>query len=841
MDISLTSGIQPAAASAGFPRDEWQTTRPTLRAERIKRRLLENERQIDVERARYTTESYRATEGQPIALRRARMLLHLARTLSIAIEPEELIVGNRSLLPRMGVIAPEGAVDWIDRELEILPTRPQDRFNITPEQIQELRSAIFPYWRGKTVEDIVAQRVPDDVRVAVRGKAFSLNQTDHAQGHILPDVEGWLQLGIGGLRRQVEAQQEAHAKTQRRKDAQRENDSAPEDFAALPLHLRAAVSDQTDERTIFYDAALIALDAAQVYMLRYADLAAQLAQDCAPARQRELERIAATCRWLAEHPARDFPEALQAVWFLFVLLQIESNASSFSPGRFDQYMLPYLERDLTLGRLSLADAQAWLEQLWLKFNEIVLLRSSHSARYFAGFPIGFNIALGGQLADGSDATNLLSYMCLRAQADLGLTQPNLSIRVHAHSPQEFLEAAAFVIGKGSGMPQVFNDEVIIPGQVNRGLPLDEARNYAVVGCVELSTPGKALGWSDASMFNLTRVLELTLFGGRDPLSGDLIGLPTPRLDEMASFADLEAAYDRQLAHFVALMVKGCNVVDQVHADVLPSPFLSLVIHDCVARGVDVTAGGARYNFSGVQGVQIANVADSFAAVRQAVFDEQWLAAGDLLEALRTDFAGQENLRQRLIHRVPKYGNDDERVDRYAAAWGDRYCALVEQYPTIRGGIYQPGFYTVSAHVPMGANVGATPDGRHAGTPLADGGLSPTAGRDRLGATAVLHSVSKLDLRLASNGTLLNMKFLPAFFDGPAALHKFANLLRGFAALHVPHVQFNVVSAETLRAAQANPDEYRSLVVRVAGYSAYFIELDRELQDEIIRRTEFGDT
>jgi pyruvate-formate lyase len=279
-----------------------------------------------------------------------------------------------------------------------------------------------------------------------------------------------------------------------------------------------------------------------------------------PVRAQELERIAANCRWLAEHPARDFTEALQAVWFLFVLLQIESNASSFSPGRFDQYMLPYLERDLTLRAADPGRGAGVLEALWLKFNEIVLLRSSSSARYFAGFPIGFNIALGGQLADGGDATNLLSYMCLRAQADLGLTQPNLSIRMHAHSPQEFLEAAAFVIGKGSGMPQVFNDEVIIPGQVNRGLPLEEARNYAVVGCVELSTPGKALGWSDASMFNLTRVLELTLFGGRDPHSGEQIGLPTPpgRDDFLA---ELEAAYDRQLAHFVALMVKGCNVVD----------------------------------------------------------------------------------------------------------------------------------------------------------------------------------------------------------------------------------------------------------------------------------------
>lgn len=796
-------------ASSGFPQAEWTATRPTARVVAIKQRLLNEPRYLDVERARYTTEAYRATEGQPMALRRAQMLLHLVRQQSITIQPGELIVGNRSLLPRMGVIAPEGAVEWIDKELDILPTRPQDRFNTTPAVIRELREEIFPYWRGRTLEDTVAQRVPDDVRVAVKGRAFSLNQTDHAQGHILPDVEAWLQLGIGGLRAQVLAAREQW------------------------------VGDS--DREIFYDAALIALQAAQEFMLRYADLATELARDNDdPARTRELERIAANCRWLAEHPARDFHEALQAVWFLFVLLQIESNASSFSPGRFDQYMLPYLETDLASGRLSQAAAQDLLECLWLKFNEIVLLRSSHSARYFAGFPIGFNIALGGQLADGSDATNRLSFMCLRAQADLGMTQPNLSIRIHAHSPDDFLRAAAFVIGKGSGMPQIFNDEVIIPGQIARGVTPEDARKYAVVGCVELSTPGKALGWSDASMFNLTRVLELTLFGGKDPQTGEQIGLPTPTLAEMSSMAELEAAYDAQLAHFIPLMVKGCNVVDQIHAELLPSPFLSLVIQDCIERGLDVTAGGAHYNFSGVQGVQIANVADSLVAVEQAVFQEKWLSGQELLEALRTNYAGAEVLRQRLINRVPKYGNDDARVDRYASKWGDRYAELVERHETMRGGVYQPGFYTVSAHVPMGANVGATPDGRHAGTPLADGGLSPTAGRDRRGATAVLQSVSKLDLKLASNGTLLNMKFLPSFFAGNQALDKFVLLLRGFCRLHIPHVQFNVVSAATLRAAQANPEEYRSLVVRVAGYSAYFTELDKDLQNEIISRTEFGD-
>jgi pyruvate formate-lyase/glycerol dehydratase family glycyl radical enzyme len=775
---------------------------------RIRQRLIENEREIDVERARYTTESYRQTEGQPMAVRRARMLLHLVRQMSIAIHPDELIVGNRSALPRMGVIAPEGAVDWVDRELEILPTRPQDRFKVQPEQVRELRDKIFPYWRGRTLESVVAARLPADVKRAAQGKAFSLNQTDHAQGHILPDVEGWLRLGVSGLRHKVKAARD-----------------------------RAGVL--AAEAEAFYDAALIALQAAQEFIQRHADLARRLAGETGDASRRgELERVAGICEWIAANPARDYREALQALWFLFVLLQIESNASSFSPGRFDQYMLPYLGRDLESGELALPEAQELLELLWLKFNEVVLLRSSASARYFAGFPIGFNVVLGGQRADGGDATNFLSYMCLRAQADLGLTQPNLSIRVHENSPQELLMAAAYVISQGSGMPQVFSDEVIIPGQINRGVARQDAMNYAVVGCVELSTPGKALGWSDSAMFNMTRVLELTLFGGKDPHSGEQIGLETPPLDELGGYDELEAAYDRQLAHFVALMTKGCAVVDRIHAEILPSPFLSLVVDDCIERGLDVTAGGAHYNFSGPQGVQIANVADSLAAVKQAVFDERWLSAEQLLDALRTDYADREGLRQRLLNHAPKYGNDDDRVDWLAQKWAGRYSELVAGYPTVRGGVYQPGFYTVSAHMPMGADVGATPDGRFAGAPLADGGLSPSAGRDRKGPTAVLRSVGKINLELASNGTLLNMKFLPAFFDGEKALTQFVSLLRGFCRLRIPHVQFNVVSAATLREAQADPEAYRHLVVRVAGYSAYFTELDSGLQDEIIRRTEF---
>ncbi|MEI8132033.1 MAG: glycyl radical protein [Leptolinea sp.] len=782
---------------------------PNERITRIKEMLLQTVQEIDIERARIVTKSYKRTENEPMIIRRAKMLLDLVEGLSIKIDDDELIVGNRSILPRMGVISPEGAFRWVDKELETFPTRSQDKFLIRPEYIQELRQEIFPFWQGKTLEDEVASKVPEEIKHAVRFKAFGLNQTDHAQGHILPDVTTWINLGIRKLLEKVDLAEKA-------------------------------IPAEKEAQAYFYQATRIALSAAQKFMLRYAALAAEMAERCSkPQRQAELIEISRNCKKLATDAPQTYWEALQAIWFLFVLIEIESNASSFSPGRLDQYLYPFLKADLDEKKISIAYAQELLENFWLKFNEIVLLRSSESARYFAGFPIGFNIVVSGQTTDGKDATNLLSYMCLRAQADIGMPQPNFSVRVHKNSPIEFLEAVSYVISLGSGMPQVFNDEVIIPGQINRGISPDHALDYAVVGCVELSSPGRALGWSDASMFNLTRIFELTLFGGRDPQSGEQVGLMTPALDEIQDMDQLEIAYDQQLQYFVDLMVKGCNIVDGIHAEIIPSPFLSLVVDDCIEKGLDVTAGGALYNFSGVQGVQIANVADSMLAIREGVFKQRWIAATDVLPILRNNYLGNEILRQRLINKIPKYGNDNDLVDQYAKKWADRYCELVEAHPTIRGGRYQPGFYTVSAHVPMGANVGATPDGRLAGTPLADGGLSPSAGRDQRGPTAVLNSVTKLNLKLASNGTLLNMKFLPSFFEGKNSRKKFASFLQGFSALRIPHVQFNVVSADLLKEAQQNPEQYRHLVVRVAGYSAYFVELDTDLQNEIIMRTEFS--
>ncbi|TFG58550.1 MAG: formate C-acetyltransferase/glycerol dehydratase family glycyl radical enzyme, partial [Spirochaetales bacterium] len=519
---------------------------------------------------------------------------------------------------------------------------------------------------------------------------------------------------------------------------------------------------------------------------------------------------------------------------------MESNASSFSPGRVDQYLYPYFRKSLEPGEIDLQKALEIIESLWLGFNKIVYLRNSASAHYFAGFPIGFNIALAGKNADGTDSANLLSFLCLKATEHLGLPQPNLSVRLHKNSPEWFVDKCARVIGKGSGMPQVFNDESVIPALTGQGIETADAFDYGVVGCVELSPQGNSLGWSDAAMFNLVKVLELTLTGGQCLVSGDTIGPPCDTLGGYTDFNGLLAAYKNRIAYFVEKMIDICDFVDRFHAESMPSPFLSSLIDDCLERDLAVTAGGARYNLSGIQAIQVANVADSLAVLKQLVFETGQIPAADLLAALKTNWQGLEKLRQRVINHVPKYGNDVAWVDELGADIVRYFSGLLSGYTNARGGRYHMGLYTVSAHVPMGKNVGASPDGRLAGSTLADGGVSAMYGRDGQGPTALLKSVSRINGRLSSNGSLLNMKFFPEFFIRDSDRKKFNALLRSFCEMSINHVQFNVFRKEDLLKARKNPDAYRGLTIRVAGYTAYFTELAFDLQDEIIARTTYGD-
>ncbi|WP_263070682.1 formate C-acetyltransferase [Enterobacter huaxiensis] len=759
----------------------------TNRTQRLKDALFASPREISLERALLYTASYRQTEGEPVIIRRAKATAYILDHVNIAIRDEELIAGNRTVKPRAGIISPEMDPYWLLEELDQFATRPQDRFDISDEDKQTYRDVLYPYWEKRSMKDFINSQMTAEVKAAVATQIFSVNQTDKGQGHIIIDYPRLLNNGLGAL------------------------------VAEMREHCAR------DAHNAFYAAALLLLEASQRHILRYASLAEALAVNSDAPRREELLKIADISRHNAQHKPQTFWQACQLFWYMNVILQYESNASSLSIGRFDQYMLPFYQASLSQGEEP-AFLKELLESLWVKCNDVVLLRSTSSARYFAGFPTGYTALLGGLTESGRSAVNVLSFLCLDAYQSVQLPQPNLGVRVNELIDRSFLLKTAETIRLGTGIPQIFNDEVVVPAFLNRGVSLEDARDYAVVGCVELSIPGKTYGLHDIAMFNLLKVMEIAM----QENEGNA-GLTYEELLEHIRF---------KINHYIALMAEGSNICDIGHRDWAPVPLLSSFISDCLDAGKDITEGGARYNFSGVQGIGIANLSDSLHALKGLVFEQQRLSFNELLAVLKANFATPdgEKIRARLINRFEKYGNDIDDVDNISAELLRHYCKEVEKYRNPRGGQFTPGSYTVSAHVPLGAVVGATPDGRFAGEQLADGGLSPMLGQDMQGPTAVLKSVSKLDNYLLSNGTLLNVKFTPATLEGDAGLQKLADFLRAFTQLKLQHIQFNVVNADTLREAQQRPQDFAGLVVRVAGYSAFFVELSKEIQDDIIRRT-----
>lgn len=760
----------------------------TARIERLKAAMFANPREISLERALLYTVSHQQTEGEPTILRRAKATAHILDHVEISIRADELIAGNRTVKPRAGIVSPEMDPYWLLKELEQFPTRPQDRFEISNEDKQIYREQLFPYWEKRSMKDFINEQMTDEVKTAVKTQIFSINQTDKGQGHIIIDYPRLLKNGLG----------------------------------QLVGEMRSLTAQHPDNA--FYQAALLLLEASQRHILRYSALAQEMSFACSDAlRREELANIAEISRTIATERPRGFYQACQLFWYMNIILQYESNASSLSLGRFDQYMLPFYQTSLQQGEEP-QFLQEILESLWIKCNDIVLLRSTSSARYFAGFPTGYTILLGGLTETGRSAVNPLSFLCLDAYQNTQLPQPNLGVRVNELIDRPFLLKTAETIRIGTGIPQIFNDEVVVPAFLNRGVSLEDARDYSVVGCVELSIPGKTYGLHDIAMFNLLKVMEIVLLENEGNAN--------------LSYDDLLEQIRHKICHYVKLMAQGSNICDIGHRDWAPVPLLSSFISDCLHNGKDITEGGARYNFSGVQGIGIANLSDSLHALKGIVFDQQRLSFDELIATLKANFATPEGeqIRARLINRFEKYGNDIDVVDNISADLLRFYCKEVETYRNPRGGQFTPGSYTVSAHVPLGAVVGATPDGRYAGEQLADGGLSPMLGQDAQGPTAVLKSVSKLDNYLLSNGTLLNVKFTPSTLEGQSGLNKLADFLGAFTKLKLQHIQFNVVNAETLRAAQAKPQDYAGLVVRVAGYSAFFVELSKEIQDDIIRRT-----
>ena len=760
----------------------------TNRTQRLKDRLFANPREISLERALLYTASHKQTEGEPVMIRRAKATAWILDHVQISIRDDELIAGNRTIKPRAGIMSPEMDPYWLLKELDQFPTRPQDRFNISEEDKRIYREELFPYWENRSMKDFINAQMTDEVKNAVSTQIFSVNQTDKGQGHIIIDYPRLLENGLAALVTEIKAVRQQHPQNS------------------------------------FYQAVLILLEASQRHILRYAALADDMAAVCGDGqRRKELETIADISRHNAVHRPEDFWQACQLFWYMNIILQYESNASSISLGRFDQYMLPYYQASLNRGQ-DPQFLQELLESLWVKCNDIVLLRSTNSARYFAGFPTGYTALLGGLTETGRSAVNILSFLSLDAYQNVRLPQPNLGVRVNELIDRPFLRKTAETIRLGTGIPQIFNDEVVIPAFLNRGVSLEDARDYSVVGCVELSIPGRTYGLHDIAMFNLLKVMEIVMLENESNPDITWDGLINQIRDK--------------IRYYIKLMVEGSNICDIGHRDWAPVPLLSSFIEDCVQHGQDITAGGARYNFSGVQGIGIANLSDSLHALKGMVFEQKRLSFAELIAVLKANFQTPEGekIRARLINRFEKYGNDIDEVDNISADLLRFYCKEVEQYQNPRGGQFTPGSYTVSAHVPLGSVVGATPDGRLAGEQLADGGLSPMLGQDVQGPTAVLKSVSKLDNFLLSNGTLLNVKFTPATLAGDSGLNKLADFLQAFTRLRLQHIQFNVVNADTLREAQQRPQDFAGLVVRVAGYSAFFVELSQEIQDDIIRRT-----
>lgn len=781
----------------------------SLRAKLLKERLLTVTPEICYERAELITESYKETEGLPVILRRAKALEKILAKMKISLRPDELIVGNHTPKPRSSPIFPEFSFSWIEAEFDRLAKRTGDVFLISDECKEKLRN-VFQYWQGKTSQEYAANLMTAEAKKAQANGVFTVgNYFFLGVGHICVDYGLVLQKGFLGIK-----------------------EEALKEKASLKL------TDPEDlTKAQFLQAVEIVCDAAVNFAGRFAEEAEkQAGTEKDAARKRELLEIAQNCRRVPANPAQSFYEALQSFWFVQLIIQLESNGHSISPGRFDIYMYPYYEKDVAQGTLTRERALELIECLWVKFNEINKVRDEASTKAFGGYPMFQNLIVGGQTPDGRDSTNELSYLCLEATENVRLPQPSLSIRFHQGTPHKFMLRSAEVAALGLGMPAMYNDHVVIPALTARGVTLEDARDYCIIGCVEPQKGGKTEGWHDAAFFSLAKCLELALNDGMDPLTGVQLGLHTGTMETMSTFDEVLAAYRRQIEYFVKLLVISNNSCDIAHGRICPLPFLSSMVQDCIKKGKSLQEGGAHYNFTGPQGVGVANVGDALAALKKIVYEDGTVDRKTLAEAMRKNWAGNEKLRQIMLNQAPKFGNDDDAADEFARLAARIYCEEVEKYTNPRGGRFQAGLYPVSANVPFGAAVGALPDGRIAGTPLADG-VSPVSGRDVNGPTAAAKSVAKLDHEIASNGTLFNQKFLPAALSGETGCGNLVSLVRTYFSLGGMHVQFNVISKEILQEAQRNPEQYRGLVVRVAGYSAFFTSLDQSLQEDIIARTE----
>ena len=780
------------------------------RIRKLRERSLKAVPSLTGERALFVTAFYNSDIASRVStpVLRGLVFQYLMDHKTVVINSGELIVGERGPAPKATPTYPEVTCHTL-QDLDILDTRPKTSFKADSAMKKLYRDTIIPFWKGRSMRDRIMAEMSSEWKDAYEAGVFTEFMEQRAPGHTVLDGKIYRK-GMLDFKKEIE-----------------------ESLAKLNFFNDPEALDKQEE----LKAMAIAADGLISYARRHADKARRLAKKEKDAvRKKELERIAEVCEWVPAHAPRDFHEALQYYWFVHLGVITEYNTwDAFNPGRLDQHLWPFYQKGLKDGSLTQEGARELLEAFWVKFNNQpappkVGVTAQESGTY-TDFAL---INVGGLKRNGRDGVNELSYLILDVIEEMRILQPSSMVQISSKGPDAFLLRALRIVKTGFGQPSIFNSDAIVKELVREGKSVEDARDGGSSGCVEAGAFGKE-AYILTGYFNLPKVFEITLHNGVDPRTGKTIGLKTGKPEDFKDFDGLFEAYRKQIRHFVDIKIRGNNVIEKLFMDNLPAPFLSLLISDCIAKGKDYHGGGARYNTNYIQGVGIGTITDVLSSIKLNVYEQKTIAWKELLAALAADFRGADGLRQRFLNKTPKYGNDDDYADSLMKRVFDAYFEAVDGRPTVRGGRYHIDMLPTTCHVYFGKVTGATADGRKAGEPVSEG-VSPVQGADRHGPTAVIKSVAKMD-HIRTGGTLLNQKFTPQLLADDEGLAAVGHLVRSYFKMDGHHIQFNVVTADTLRDAQRHPEKYRDLIVRVAGFSDYFVDCGRELQDEIIRRTE----
>lgn len=778
------------------------------RVAKLRQESLEAVESISAERAILLTRVYQDMGDYSAPVRRAMAFKYIHENKTIYIGDGELIVGERGHRPKATPTCPELCCHSLE-DLDVLDSRPKTSFKVDAETRKAYEEVVIPYWRDRNMRDRIFSEMTPEWREAYDAGIFTEFMEQRAPGHTVLDGKIY-QKGMNDFIAEIDGQ-----------------------LAGLDMFNDPEAYKKQQQ----LKAMKICAEALITFARRHADLARKMAaEESDPDRRRELETIADVCTRVPAEKPGNFQEALQYYWFVHLGVITELNPwDAFNPGRLDQHLYPFYRSGLEAGTLTEETARELLQCFWIKFNNQPATPKVGVTAEESGTYTDFaNINSGGLRPDGTDGVNDVTYLVLDVIDEMRLLQPSSNIQLSKKSPDRFLKRACRIVRQGWGQPSMFNADLVVEELLRQGKDVADARSGGTSGCVEVGAFGKE-AYILTGYFNLPKILEITLNNGTDPRTGKKIGLETGEADTFTTFDRLIDAYTRQLRHFVDIKIRGNNVIEALFAENMPVPFLSLVIDDCIVKGKDYNAGGARYNTNYIQGVGIGSLTDAVSAIKHHVFEEQSFSMAELLEALGQNFEGREKMRQLILNKTPRYGNDDDRADDVMRELFDLYYQAVNGRPTVRGGTYRINMLPTTCHIYFGAMTGATADGRFAWEPLSEG-ISPTKGADRNGPTGVIKSASKMD-HVRTGGALLNQKFTPQLLEGEEGIAGLAGLVRTYFKLDGHHIQFNVVDADTLRLAQVHPDQYRDLIVRVAGYSDYFCDLPEALQNEIISRTE----